>query len=143
MFLPLNEYENIEDTNKNDDSVDVWMPRDDNDCDDACENDLKNADCLNSNDDDLEKVNDEHLYTFDIFDPRNWNVLDSKMINVLVEKGPKRDMSIKKGPKDKFNICFSAKWYNRILLNGEKCKRDWLVYCKEIDKLFCFCCKIF
>lgn len=38
-------------------------------------------------------------------------------------------MFIKNGLKDKFNRCFFVKWYNRILLNGEKCKRDWLVYC--------------
>ena len=71
--------------NKNDDSVNVCIPRDDNDCDDVCENDLKNADCLNSDDDDLEKVND---YKFDVFDPRNWNVFESKMIDILVENSP-------------------------------------------------------
>lgn len=44
----------------------------------------------------------------DIFDPRMWNALDSKIIDILVQKGPKRDLSIEKGPKDKFCRRFFA-----------------------------------
>uniref|UniRef100_A0ACD5YHS3 Uncharacterized protein n=2 Tax=Avena sativa TaxID=4498 RepID=A0ACD5YHS3_AVESA len=79
----------------------------------------------------------------DIFDARNWGALDPKAIDVLVEKGPKRDLSIQKGPKDKLGRRFSAKLYTRNLPNGEECDRDWLVYSKELDRIFCFCCKIF
>ncbi|CAN0925948.1 Zinc finger MYM-type protein 1 [Linum grandiflorum] len=93
-------------------------------------------DVENSNfDDDFEKI--------DIFDPRRWDSLDSKMIDILVEKGPKRDLSIEKGPKDKFSKRFLASWFTRVLPNGEKRDRDWFVYSKELDRVFCFCCKLF
>jgi hypothetical protein len=44
----------------------------------------------------------------DIFDPRYWHSLNSKQIDILAEKGPKRDLSIQKGPKDRFSRRFSA-----------------------------------
>lgn len=105
---------------------------------------------LNNEDDNLEdNVNDnveqgnplEH--SFDIFDPKNWDALDSKMIDLLVMEGPKRDFSVVNGPKDKFSRRFTSNLYTRVLSNGEKCDRDWLVYSKELDKVFCFCCKVF
>uniref|UniRef100_A0A7N0TVP1 TTF-type domain-containing protein n=1 Tax=Kalanchoe fedtschenkoi TaxID=63787 RepID=A0A7N0TVP1_KALFE len=71
------------------------------------------------------------------------DTLDSKMIDVLAVKGTKRDKSIKKGPKNKFGRRFVSDLYTRILDNGEVQDRDWLVYSKDLDKLVCFCCKIF
>ncbi|XP_074300623.1 uncharacterized protein LOC141631915 [Silene latifolia] len=82
-------------------------------------------------------------FGFDIFDPRNWDALDSKMVDVVVEDGLKRDMTIDQGPRDSLNRYFSSTFYTRILPNGEKCDRDWLVYSKELDRVFCFCCKVF
>ncbi|XP_031121002.1 uncharacterized protein LOC116024254 [Ipomoea triloba] len=65
-----------------------------------------------------DKPNDSLL--FDIYDPRNWDVLDSRLIDILVKDGPKRDLSINKGPKDKFSRRFSSAFYTRYLPNGEK-----------------------
>ncbi|XP_058746051.1 uncharacterized protein LOC131618918 [Vicia villosa] len=79
----------------------------------------------------------------DIFDPRIWDSLDSKSIDLLATKGPKIDFSIVKGPKDKSSRRFTANLYTRVLSNGEKCDRDWLVYSKELNRAFCFCCKVF
>ncbi|XP_022028498.1 zinc finger MYM-type protein 1-like [Helianthus annuus] len=78
----------------------------------------------------------------DIFDPRNWGRLSNDMIKELVTKGPKRDMDVK-GPVDKFGRHFSNTMYTRILSNRETCDREWLVYSKKLDKLYCFCCKVF
>ncbi|KAI4986927.1 hypothetical protein ZWY2020_019557 [Hordeum vulgare] len=78
----------------------------------------------------------------DIFDPRTWDALDPTMIDILAQKGPKRDLSIEHGRTDKFGRRFSALAYTRVLSNGEKCDREWLVYNKELDKVFCFCCKL-
>jgi hypothetical protein len=79
----------------------------------------------------------------DIFDPRYWDSLNIKQVDILAQKGPKRDLSIQKGPKDKFSRRFSSLFYNRILSNGESCDRYWLVYSKELDRAFCFSCKLF
>ncbi|PVH38554.1 hypothetical protein PAHAL_5G287700 [Panicum hallii] len=79
----------------------------------------------------------------DIFYPRYWDSLDSKQVDILAQKGPKRDLSIQKGPKDKFSRRFSSLFYNRILSNGESYDRDWLVYSKKLDRAFCFSCKLF
>ncbi|XBJ04763.1 hypothetical protein VPH35_023654 [Triticum aestivum] len=84
----------------------------------------------------------KYPFPFDIFDPRNWDALDPKIIDVLVQKGPKRDSSIQHGKKDKLSRRFSAVSYTRILSNWEKCDREWLVYSKDLDKVFCFCCKL-
>ncbi|XP_039688548.1 zinc finger MYM-type protein 1-like [Medicago truncatula] len=100
---------------------------------------------LNDNEDDnqnVDNVNDIHI-SVDIFDPRNWDSVESKMIELLATKGPIRDLSIVKGSRDKSSRRFTANLYTRTLSNGEKCDRDWLVYSKELDRLFCFCCKVF
>ncbi|CAO2813925.1 unnamed protein product, partial [Amaranthus hypochondriacus] len=98
---------------------------------------------FDANIDDDAFVNDNTDYNVDIFDPRNWDGLDSQMIDILVVKGPKRDLSIIKGAKDKMGRQFSSSFYTRVLPNGEKIDRDWLVYSKELDCVFCFCCKLF
>ena len=86
---------------------------------------------------------DDTSFSPDIFDPRYWDSLDPRQVDILAKKGPKRDLSIKKGPKDRYSRRWSARSYIRILPNGEKCNRDWLVYSKELDRVFCFSCKLF
>ncbi|XP_076945691.1 uncharacterized protein LOC143616873 [Bidens hawaiensis] len=66
---------------------------------------------------------DVEVNQIDIFDPRNWGGLNLNMINVLVEKGLKRDLTIDKGPKDKLGRRFHATLYTRILSKGENCER--------------------
>lgn len=77
-----------------------------------------------------------------IFDPRYWDGLDRSTIHILVQKGPKRDLSIEHGHRGKSSRRFSSSAYNRVLSNGETCDREWLVYSKELDKIFCFCCTL-
>jgi hypothetical protein len=78
----------------------------------------------------------------DIFDPSIWDSLNPKMVDTLLKKGPKMDLFVEHGPRDKLSRRFSTIFYNRFLPNGEKCDREWLVYSKELDKVFCFCCKL-
>ncbi|CAL5190414.1 unnamed protein product [Lathyrus oleraceus] len=76
-----------------------------------------------NNDDDADDDDDDNV-DYDIFDPRNWDHLQPKLIDLLVVKGPKRDNSILKCPRDSLNRHFTANLYTRALANREVCDRD-------------------
>lgn len=59
--------------------------------------DCNNNENVNDKIDNTLDVNFGADFMKDIFDPRNWESLDSKMIDVLVVNGPKRDGFIYKG----------------------------------------------
>ncbi|KAJ9565715.1 LOW QUALITY PROTEIN: hypothetical protein OSB04_001681 [Centaurea solstitialis] len=85
---------------------------------------------------------DEPHVALNIFEPSVWDTLDSKMKDLLKEKGPIREAIIV-FPKDEHNRCFSYIHYTRKIGNDYSHDRKWLVYSKDLDKVFCFCCKVF
>jgi hypothetical protein len=46
------------------------------------------------------------------------------MTDLLATKGPKRELSIVKGPKDNYSRRFTANLFNRVLSNREMWDRD-------------------
>lgn len=77
-------------------------------------------------------------------DPGLWpSVLSPIQVQELVEKGSTYYQNKTMYPKDKSGRKFSDIYFTRILLNGEKVQRHWLLYSIEKNAVFCFCCKIF
>ncbi|XP_038715872.1 zinc finger MYM-type protein 1-like [Tripterygium wilfordii] len=87
-------------------------------------------------------ISDKEFGPLNIYDPGNWDNINQKFRDLLIEKGPIRILDIYFGV-DHLGRHFSSNHYERVLLNGEKQDRKWLVYSVSKDKVFCFCCKLF
>ncbi|KAJ0692014.1 putative transcription factor and/or regulators TTF-type(Zn) family [Helianthus annuus] len=75
-------------------------------------------------------------------DPSQWNNISIDLRDILVEKGPIKihDYDF---PQDENSRSFNTSHYMRTLPNGETLERKWLIYSIDLDRAFCFCCKLF
>lgn len=76
-------------------------------------------------------------------DPGTWpRALTVKQRDILVENDPPQVRNFN-FPKDNTGRKFSETYYTRILPNGEKTTRFWLLYSTSKDSVFCLYCKLF
>uniref|UniRef100_A0A8C8WMR4 Zinc finger MYM-type containing 5 n=1 Tax=Panthera leo TaxID=9689 RepID=A0A8C8WMR4_PANLE len=76
-------------------------------------------------------------------DPGTWpRVLNIKQRDILVENDPPQVRNFN-FPKDNTGRKFSETYYTRILPNGDKTARSWLLYSTSKDSVFCLYCKLF
>ncbi|KAM7116257.1 zinc finger MYM-type protein 5 isoform 1-T6 [Molossus nigricans] len=76
-------------------------------------------------------------------DPGTWpRILNIKQRDILIENDPPQVRNFN-FPKDNTGRKFSETYYTRILPNGEKTTRSWLLYSASKDSVFCLYCKLF
>ncbi|XP_050304972.1 zinc finger MYM-type protein 5-like [Anthonomus grandis grandis] len=78
----------------------------------------------------------------DFSDPATWpNPLGHRLTEIIVSKGA---IQITENfPLEETGRKFLTTQYMRTLANSEKVNRDWLVYSKKVNVVFCIFCKIF
>lgn len=83
----------------------------------------------------------------DIKDPATWSAdkITQQVKYEIVKYGPSREKDIVYPLQlvDDSERKFSNNYYYKKLSNGEIVNRKWLIYSVSIDKVFCFCCKLF
>ena len=75
-------------------------------------------------------------------DPANWPecISDAQQCEI-VKRGPQQlDIAF---PVNAARRRFSTFHYKRVMNNGEIVPRSRLIYSREVNKVFCFCCKLF
>lgn len=78
-----------------------------------------------------------------IEDPGLWPEKITRALTLeLVEKGPVR-VNLEEYPQNEGGRRFRNAYYTRVLGNGEKQDRRWLVYSKSKDATYCFACRLF
>ena len=72
----------------------------------------------------------------------NGQIISTSLRDLLVEKSPIKITNID-FPKDEFSRNIFSSFYIQKLSNDKQGKRKWLIYSRDLDRVFCFCCKLF
>jgi len=79
-------------------------------------------------------------------DPSDWpppHQIGDSFRQCMVENGPQKCPDGPYPRSEKSRRCFSKAYCFRSMSNGEKVQRDWLLYSKSTNKVYCFACKLF
>lgn len=89
-------------------------------------------------------VNETKEARTDFRDPAQWPQLltHNMSVKIVLSKSKKIEF-YGNYPKNDQNRKFSNKLFCRIIKNGEKIARNWLLYSKSHDRVYCLCCKLF
>lgn len=88
----------------------------------------------------IDELVERHQLNF--YDPVTWPLITDKVRCSLVEHGPEQTKN-EYYPTDSGNRHFNKIWFDKILSNGEKVNRQWMMYSTSKDSLFCFPCLLF
>ncbi|KAL4142232.1 hypothetical protein QTP88_004731 [Uroleucon formosanum] len=89
-------------------------------------------------------VNKNKEGRIDFRDPAQWPQLltHDMRVEIVLSKSEKIEF-YENYSKNEQKRKFSNKLYYRIMKNSEKIARNWLLYSKSHDRVYCFCCKLF
>lgn len=78
-------------------------------------------------------------------DISNWpTIIVSATRDALIIRGPiSNEMDNESYPRNKEGRHFSNVHFRRMMPNQEHFRRQWLVYSKYTDRVYCFCCRLF
>ncbi|KAF5797875.1 putative transcription factor and/or regulators TTF-type(Zn) family [Helianthus annuus] len=140
--LNVDEHNSDEPLNVDEHNSDEPLNVDENNSDEPLNANENNSDeHLNANENNSDELLNEDE-TINLDDPTEWTVINTNLRDLLVEKGPVKiyDYDF---PKDEYSRNFSSSFYMQKMANGEKYERKWLLYSIKLDRVFCFCCKLF
>ncbi|CAI6376818.1 unnamed protein product [Macrosiphum euphorbiae] len=81
--------------------------------------------------------------TIDLSDPGYWPNLSDKLRILIVEKKPFHVDRNYNFPLNDERRSFEGKWFYKTIKNGEKIRRQWLIYSISKDAIYCFPCLLF
>jgi hypothetical protein len=78
-------------------------------------------------------------------DPAKWPTVISQCFRdeIVLQGSTNCPSDLKRFPVDESGRRFSATFFDKRLQNGEIVARKWLMYSPSVDKVFCYCCKLF
>ena len=87
----------------------------------------------------------EEIFEIDFNDPSSWPPITDKIRTLLINHGPEtgKNSDFYFSENVTNNRRFTINWFTKILPNGEKVERSWLLYSDKTKCVYCFPCMLF